>query len=133
MSNNNQNMDLQQFGRVTTQTDTTYSNAPAQVPESGGIFEGLKMSYSGGGNEGYFANASSSSGSAGDQVGFILMQIGVYGFAGFTFLFILFFAMSGFRLRQEGADGGSWAQKCLWAMFWCVLIAILGGALGDMF
>ena len=51
--NNNQNMDLPEFGRVTASTDVTYSNAPvgATEVEEMGMLDSLKMAFTPGGNE----------------------------------------------------------------------------------
>ena len=53
MANNNQNLDLPEFGRVTTSTDVTYSNTPndATAFEDKGILQTLKMAFTPGGNE----------------------------------------------------------------------------------
>ena len=53
MANNNQNLDLPEFGRVTTSTDVTYSNTPTDATafEDKGILQTLKMAFTPGGNE----------------------------------------------------------------------------------
>ena len=64
MANGNQNMDLQQFGRVTAQTNTTYSNNPqnsVDVVGGGGLWSNIKSAFSmstdNGSDSGYFGNA----------------------------------------------------------------------------
>ena len=72
MANGNQNMDLQQFGRVTAQTNTTYSNNPqnsVDVVGGGGLWSDIKSAFSmstdSGSDSGYFGNAAVQGGSPG--------------------------------------------------------------------
>ena len=73
MANGNQNMDLQQFGRVTAQTNTTYSNNPqnsVDVVGGGGLWSDIKSAFSmstdNGSDSGYFGTCCrSESGSPG--------------------------------------------------------------------
>ena len=68
MANNNQNMGLEQYGRVTTQTDTTYNNAPTNMaePSSGGLWSDIKTAFSmstdKGSNASYFGDAQMAAG-----------------------------------------------------------------------
>lgn len=128
MANGNQNMDLQQFGRVTAQTNTTYSNTPqnpVDVDGGGSLWSDIKSAFSmstdNGSDSGYFGNAAVQGSSPGlAAVGEWLTFIG-----GFFLLFYLFgvaFATFG---KQEGSPFFSgWHVKLLMVS----LLLFFGGA-----